>query len=191
VTMIAGTPDPAELRAHWKLFFGFGIVFVALGVVALGNLVNSTLVTTVIVGFVLVLAGVAQLFSAFASGRGLAGRVLSVLLGTLYVVVGLDLVADPFAGAITLTIVISLMLVIGGVIRIVGAVTQRGRHWGLTLIVGLVNIALGAWLYSGIPVSGVAIGLFVGVDLVLAGTTWILLGAAARNLPADAATVAA
>jgi uncharacterized membrane protein HdeD (DUF308 family) len=48
--------------------------------------------------------------------------------------------------------------------------------------VGVINLLLGLWLWSGIPVSGVAIGFFVGFELVLAGIVWIMGGWMARSL---------
>ena len=53
--------------------------------------------------------------------------------------------------------------------------------------VGVINLLLGLWLWSGIPVSGVAIGFFVGFELVLAGIVWIMGGWMSRSLATSAA----
>ncbi len=47
-----------------------------------------------------------------------------------------------------------------------------------------MNILLGLWLWSGIPVSGLAIGLFVGIDMILAGLTWMVMAIGARRAAA-------
>jgi uncharacterized membrane protein HdeD (DUF308 family) len=187
MTAVAGVPGGTELRANWKWFFAIGLAFVVLGFVALGNLVATTLITTIIIGLVMLVAGVVQVFGAFTH-EGSAGRlVLSVLLGILYVVVAFDILANPLGGAIAITIVISLFLVVGGVLRIVSAFVSGGGHRILLLVTGVINILLGAWLWSGIPVSGLAIGLFVGIDLILGGITWMVLGWTARSAPVAAA----
>jgi len=191
VPMIAPTPGEAQVRARWKLYFGFGVVFVILGIVALGNLVSATLVSTAIIGFVLVIAGFVQIAGALTTGAGMGRVILSGLLGVLYVIVGVDIMADPTRGAITLTVVISVMLVFGGLLRIVGAVMGHTGHRVVNATVGVISILLGGWLFSGIPTTGVAVGLFVGLELIMAGVTWMFLGWAARKAPADTATAAA
>jgi uncharacterized membrane protein HdeD (DUF308 family) len=183
VTMVARTPDAAQVRARWKLYFGFGVVFVILGIVALGNLVSATLVTTAIIGLVLVIAGFVQVAGALTTGAGMGRVILSGLLGILYVIVGVDIMADPTKGAITLTVVVSVMLVFGGLLRIVGAVMEQTGHRVVNAIVGVISILLGGWLFSGIPTTGVAIGLFVGLELVMAGVAWMFLAWAARKAP--------
>ena len=191
MTMVVPTPGEAQIRARWKVYVGFGFVFVILGIVALGNLVSATLVTTAIIGFVLVIAGFVQIAGALTTGGGMGRVILGGLLGVLYVIVGVDIMADPTRGAITLTVVISVMLVFGGLLRIVGAVLGQTGHRVVNAIVGVISILLAGWLFSGIPTTGVAIGLFVGLELVMAGVTWMFLGWTARKAPADAAAAVA
>ena len=103
------------LSRGWLI--GLGVVLIILGLVALWNVVDATIVTTVIVGWVLVIAGVMHIVGAFTGGST-GGRILSALLGILYVVVGFDVVFDPLAGTIAVTIAVAIMLLIDGVIRI-------------------------------------------------------------------------
>jgi uncharacterized membrane protein HdeD (DUF308 family) len=159
----------------------FGVVIAILGLVALFNAVDATMVTTIIVGWVLVIAGIASIVGAFTSESGLGWRILQGLLGVLYIVVGLEIVFDPLAGAIALTVVIALMLIIDGFMRLFGAFSERGPGWGWMVALAIVNILLGVWLWTGIPVSGVAIGIFVGIELLIAGIIWIMVGFSARS----------
>ncbi len=185
---MAGVPDVADLRGRWAWFFAVGLAFTILGLVALGNLVATTLITTIIVGMLLLVAGVFQVFGAFAVGGSTGSKVLGLLLGILYVLIGFDILADPIGGAITLTIAVSIFLIAGGLLRLVTAFTAAGGgHRILLLVTGVVNIALGAWLWSGIPISGLAIGLFVGIDLVMAGITWMVMALSVRRAPVGVA----
>ena len=186
MTAAIGVPNGADLHAKWKWFFAIGLAFVILGLVALGNLVATALVTTLVIGMVMLVAGVVQVFGAFTHEGSTGQRVFSAVLGILYVVVGFDILGDPLGGAIAITIVIALFLLIGGVVRIVSAFVSGGGHRILLFVTGVINIVLGAWLWSGIPVSGVAIGLFVGVDLILGGITWMVLGWNAKSAPVAA-----
>ena len=96
-------------------------------------------------------------------------------------IVGLDIVADPLQGTITLTIVVSTVLVVDGIIRLFSAFSGETPHRGLVATIGIINILLGAWLFSDIPVSGLAIGFFVGLQLLMAGIIWIIGGWMARS----------
>jgi uncharacterized membrane protein HdeD (DUF308 family) len=184
---MAGIPDAADLQSRWKWFFAIGLAFTVLGIIALGNLIATTLITTIIVGMLLLVAGVFQVFAAFASGGSTGSKILGLLLGILYVLVGFDILANPIGGAITITIVVSIFLIAGGLVRLVTAFTAAGGgHRILLLLTGVINILLGVWLWTGIPVSGLAIGLFVGVDLLMAGVTWMVMALAVRKTPIEA-----
>ena len=184
---MAGIPDAAELQGRWKWFFAIGLAFTVLGIIALGNLIATTLITTIIVGMLLLVAGVFQVFAAFASGGSTGSKVLGLLLGILYVLVGFDILANPIGGAITITLVVSIFLIAGGVVRLITAFTAAGGgHRILLLLTGVINILLGVWLWTGIPVSGLAIGLFVGIDLLMAGVTWMVMAWSVRKTPVAA-----
>lgn len=187
-----GVPELEALQARWKWFFAVGLAFTVLGLIALGNLIATTLITTVIIGVLLLFAGMFQVFGAFAQGGGMGSKLLGLLLGILYVLVGFDILANPIGGAITLTLVVAIFLIAGGLVRLITAFSAAGGgHRILLFVTGLINILLGVWLWTGIPVSGLAIGLFVGVDLVMAGITWMVMAWAVRKIPAGAASPAA
>ena len=189
MSTVIGTPDYPELQRRWKWFVVLGAIAAILGLIALWNAVDATLVTTVFIGFVLVAAGIAQMIGAFTADAGGAGsRLLHIALGVLYVLIGVELVADPLRGAVALTVVIAAMLIIEGIIRLVTAFTAAGAgHRGLLVVIGVINILLGAWIWTGIPYSGVAIGIFVGIELLMAGIAWIIVGFAARSQASPAA----
>ncbi len=188
MTTTAWGTEADSLRSRWKWFVAVGAVMAICGLLILGNLVSATLVTTIFVGFLLVAAGVADIVAAFGSGRTVSSRLLHGLLGILYIVVGLNIVADPLRGAITLTVVIAALLVAEGVIRLVEAFAYRPPHWGMLVVVAAANIVLGLWLWTGIPVSGLAIGLFLGIEVLMAGVMWIALGWMSRPGAADRTT---
>jgi uncharacterized membrane protein HdeD (DUF308 family) len=179
-TMMEMPADPA-FAGRWKWFVGFGVVLVILGILALMNAVDATLITTIFVGWLLLLGGIAQIVAAFASPGSTGGRVLLGLLGVLYVIVGWDIIGDPLQGVVTLTIVIAIVLIVEGIIRLFRSFSGDTPHRGLEAVIGIVDILLGAWLWSGIPMSGVAIGFFVGFELLFAGIIWIIAGWAGRQ----------
>ena len=174
-------PSEAELRNRWKWFVGFGVVLVILGAIALWNVVDATLVTTIFIGWLLVLGGIVQIIGAFATSGSMGVRVLMGLVGILYAIVGFNIVADPLRGAVALTIVIAIVLIVEGIIRLFAAFNEATPQRGLVAVLAVINILLGLWLWSGIPTTGVAIGFFVGLQLLFAGILLIVGGFAARS----------
>jgi uncharacterized membrane protein HdeD (DUF308 family) len=185
-------PGQDILREHWALFTGVGVVLAILGVVALGNLWSATVVTTFLIGIVLIVAGVAQIsFGIMAREAGGLMRVVTGAIGVLSIVVGFDIAADPKGAIVAVALAIAILLLFNGIMRLVSAVMNRQGMWILGVIVGVIDILLGFWIWTGIPISGLAIGLFVGVDLLIGGISWIILGLSARNAPASPAGAAA
>jgi uncharacterized membrane protein HdeD (DUF308 family) len=182
MTTFVGAPSGDAARTQWKWFMAFGVVLAVVGVIALLNVVDATLVTTVFVGFLLLIGGIAQIVGAFFQGGTTGQRVLQVILGILYVIVGANIVADPLSGAIALTLVLGIVLIASGIVRLVMVLTERPPHTGWLVAAAIISLVLGVWLITGIPYSGVAIGLFVGIELLMAGIVWIVVAWSARSL---------
>ncbi len=181
-SMVQG-PDAAAIRGGWGWFVGFGIVLLVLGGIALWNAVDATLVTAFLVGLALVVGGVVEVIGAFAVERSFGMRILHGVLGVLYVVGGVYMMANPDFGAITLAIVISILLIAQGLVKLWFAFTRESGHRVLLGVIGAIDILLGIWLWTGIPVSAVAIGFYVGFMLVMAGIMWIVLGYQVKSIP--------
>jgi LPXTG-motif cell wall-anchored protein len=172
---IASPPETgAESGRGW--FIALGVVLVILGLVALWNVVDASLITTIIIGWLLVIAGVATFIGAFTTNVGLGWRILQIVLGILYVIVGFDLVADPLSGAIAVTVVIGALLIADGIFRLVAFFMDRPRTSVWMVLLAIINIVFGLWVWTNIPVSGIVIGVFVGVQLLVAGIAWIMAG---------------
>ena len=69
--------------------------------------------------------------------------------------------------------------------RIVGSLVERFPHWGWIFAGGVLNLVLGLMIWQQWPVSGFwVIGLFVGIDMIFNGWTWIMLALRLKQLPA-------
>lgn len=185
------TPSAEEIGDRWKWYVVFGVVLAALGVIAFGNVVQATLVTTIFVGWLLVFGGIMQIVGAFTARASTGMRILMAILGILFIVVGWNLVAEPLRGTIALTIVVSIVLIADGIVRLIGAFVGPSGHRLLGVFLGVINIILGVWLYTGIPMSGLALGFFLGLELLMAGISWIVIGFMARSLRSTGPTAAA
>jgi len=189
---VSPRPDDNETRKelhllneYWPWFLTMGIAMVALGSFAIGwaCLVTLTVAATWLFGFVLLASGVAVIINSFWSGKW-SGMLLHLLMGILYVVVGVIIIDQPLESALNLTLLIALFLMVSGIFRMVFAIIERFSGWGWVLLNGGVSLMLGLIIYKEWPASGLmVIGLFIGIDLIFNGWAWIMLSLAARNAP--------
>ena len=59
---------------------------------------------------------------------------------------------------------------------------ERPSHTAWLVVAAIISLLLGVWLITGIPYTGVAIGLFVGIELLMAGIIWIVVAWSARSV---------
>jgi hypothetical protein len=97
--------DMAPLRAKWGWIVALGVVYLLAGLVALGSVVMATVASVLVVGVMMIIAGVAEVVSAFqikSWGRFL----LWVLLGVLYIVGGFVAFENPLLAAALVTLIL-------------------------------------------------------------------------------------
>jgi uncharacterized membrane protein HdeD (DUF308 family) len=162
-------------------FLALGVACIALGIVALGSTVLFAVVSIVVLGTLLVVAGVFTLASAFRAGT-IAGTILELILTAMLLGTGLWLLMQPLAGLLAITGHIASYLMLVGIVRGAFALVDRGPGWVWQAIGGLVSVLLGVLVWLGWPMTGlVAVGLFIGVDLIVSGVTWVVRALAARR----------
>jgi uncharacterized membrane protein HdeD (DUF308 family) len=107
------------------------------------------------------------------------GKFLSwLLLGALYIVAGVVTFENPLLAAAVLTLILGVALVASGIMRIILAFSMKAAtHWILVALSSAITLLLGLVILAHWPVSSVFIlGLFLGIDLILAGVGWISVG---------------
>ncbi len=85
---------------------------------------------------------------------------------------------NPLGGAVTLTVILAIVLVVDGVFRSILAFQVRPRTgWMWLLFGGLVSIVLGIMIWQQLPSSALWIlGLLLGINLIFSGVTFLMLG---------------
>ena len=106
------------------------------------------------------------------------------LLAVLYLAGGAYFVSHPLLGLGTLTLFLSVILFIEGVVWVVAYFqTRSGNIW--MLLNGVITLVLGLMIWAGWPSTSVwAIGTLLGVNLVMTGMSLLFAGAALRKLAA-------
>lgn len=174
-TSILPTSSEATGTSWWGALL-LGILLVVAGIFVLGDVVLATVISAILFGVVLLIAGAAEIFQAFSAPHW-RGFLLRLLIGALYIVCGLMLVMDPLASSVVLTLIFAVGLIASGVVRMFQAFQYWQWAGGLLLASGIVGILAGLVILNKWPVSGLwVIGLVIGVDLLLHGIWWIALG---------------
>jgi uncharacterized membrane protein HdeD (DUF308 family) len=186
---LTSTTDPLaatelnRLSRHWLMFALAGAVMVGLGTFAIGwaCLTTLTLVSVWIFGCFLIAGGITEVLSAFWAGRW-SGRLLHLLVGVMYLLIGVMFINEPKDSAIRLTLIIAIFLIVGGALRIVHSLSEPGPARSAIFLSGTVSLLLGLSIYRQWPVSGLwVIGLFIGIEMLLSGWAWIMLALTLRR----------
>jgi uncharacterized membrane protein HdeD (DUF308 family) len=169
------------LQKGWGWVLGLGVLLSVLGLLLIAAPVLGTLAVDLLVGWFLIVGGVAQLCHAFME-KAWRGFLLELLSGILYLVVGILLVFYPVAGAQALTLFLAAFLTIEGLVRIAMAMRVRPGHgWGWLLFGGIVTVILGVLIWTQWPGSGLwVIGLLVGINLLFTGWSLTMMAIAIR-----------
>jgi uncharacterized membrane protein HdeD (DUF308 family) len=173
--------DSVRRSRGW--FIALGAALMLLGFLAIAVPFAATLVSTIFLGWLLIISGIVHAVHA-ARSRTWRGFPWEVLGAVFHVVAGVLVVAFPIAGTLTLTLVLAGFFTAEGVVKIVSAVQHRGiPSWGFLLFDGFVTLALGVLIWTQWPGAAVwVIGLLVGVHLLIGGVSMLALAAAARPL---------
>jgi len=136
-----------------------------------------------LVALVLVVTGVVQLVQAFRAG-GVANSLLAGLLGLIVAGLGVMVWLNPELGSGFLTALLMIFFVVHGLWKV--ATAFRYRHvgnWIWLLLSGVLSLVFVYLLWRQWPLSGAwAIGVLVGLDLLLTGLAMIVLAAAMKKV---------
>ena len=160
-----------------------GFLTAAIGIAMILYPLATAAVSTVFFGSALIVAALAQFVFAFTSQT--AGNFfLKLLLGVLYGIAGIALVAFPGVGLVSLTGALGAMLIAEAILEAITAFAlpaEMGRGW--LLLSAVTSLLLGIMILAEWPASSVwAIGTFVGLAVLMNGITRIVIASQVRRL---------
>lgn len=176
----------AEMRKQVKrgtgIFTGVGVLMILLGAFAvlIPNIASWGM--TVLVGWIL-LIGSAFLFAWSFTAPGAFNVIARVVWSLLTLGAGLFLLLNPDKGARALTLILIIYFLTVGALRLAAAFAQRGISGaGWLGLSGALSLVIGLIFLIDYPSSADwAVGLLVGIDLIFAGWTLILLSQEAKE----------
>lgn len=173
----------AVVKSGGKKMTLFGVLAIILGLL---TIVMPALVGTsvlVILGVLVLAAGIVRIIWAFGSGT--VGRgIVMFAIGVLTALCGVSLIANPLFASGVLSVFLAVYLVVDGLVEIVAGLKRKpSSGWGWLLFGGIVSILLGVMLWKQFPLSGVwAIGVLLGIKLCFIGLIVIAAGATVRHM---------
>lgn len=176
----------AAFRTWKSTMIAGGVTAIILGLVLLVWPKQTLLVFAALLGIALVLVGIARVGNA-ATGRetGDGSRVWRAVLGLVYIIAGIVVLANLHGTLRFLAWVVGIIWVASGVVEIFSAPARGARGRTMTLVIGLLNLAAGivALLWPGPTV--IILVWIAGWWLVFLGVLQITFASMTRRMFKD------
>jgi uncharacterized membrane protein HdeD (DUF308 family) len=175
------------LADGWRFLLIEGIILVLLGAAAIIVPPIATLAVEIILAWLFFISGIVGLVMTFMM-RHAPGFWWSLFSAVLGIAAGAVLIGWPVSGAVSLTLILIAFFILEGIATIMYALEHKRElsgRWGLLLASGIVDLALAAIIFAGLPGTAAwAIGLLVGINMLFGGAA--LIGLALHARPATA-----
>lgn len=172
--------DDVKKRSAWSI--AMGVLTAVLGVFLILYPFGTAMITTVLLGWILILVGVAQFVFALHT-QTVGNFFLKILLGILYVGAGIALAFLPVEGVIVLTGALgTLLLIQAGLLTVTAFQMKPIDGWGWYLADAIASLLLGVLIFVKWPNSSIwAIGTLVGVAVLAGGISRVMIAAKIRS----------
>lgn len=171
--VIESKTDVQVVNSGWLTTIA--LLMIVLGIAAIVFPFFASIASTLVFGWIFIFAGIVQIIYAFQSSG--AGKVAwKLVLGALYLLAGIVVVARPLEGVLAFTLVLGITIFVQGIIQVSIAFQLRRTSptWGWMLVSGIVGIIFGIFVWSSLPFSAAwLIGTLIGVNLLFDGA-WML-----------------
>ena len=159
------------------------VVMILAGVLAIVLPPVGGLAVVLVLAWLLMLSGAAHLVFAWYT-RTAGALVWELLVGILYLFVGVYALAHPVASLASLTLLLAIYLFVEGVLEFVVSFRLRplpGANW--LLFDGIVTLILAVMIWRSLPSSTEwVIGTLVGISMLFSGVARLSLSMAARRV---------
>ena len=168
-------PETDQQVVSSKWLSAIAVLMIVLGLIAIAFPFFATVASTLVFGWLFIVAGIAQIIYAFQS-KGVGKFVWKLILGALYLLAGIIVMVNPLEGVLAFTLVLGITIFVQGMIQVILAFQMRriSSNWGWILASGIVGIICGIFVWSSFPFSAAwLIGTLIGVNLLFDGI-WML-----------------
>jgi uncharacterized membrane protein HdeD (DUF308 family) len=165
----------------WSI--ALSVLMIVAGVLAIASPLAAGIAVNLLVAWLLIFSGCVHLvFSWYTRSTG--GFLWELLVGILYIFIGVYLVVHPVAGLESLTIALAIYLFLEAILEFALGFKLRplpGSGW--LLFDGIITLILAVMIWRTWPSSSAwVIGLLVGISMLFSGTSRLMLSLAARSV---------
>lgn len=165
----------------WSI--GWAILLIVFGVLALALPGATSIGVVLLIGWLLLISGIVQVVHAFQT-KGVGNFVWKLLVAILYLAVGIYFLTHTVLSVALVTLMLAIFFFAEGITDLVAYFQNRkysGAGW--ILVDGIVTLILGLMIWANWPaISPVALGILVGVGMIMTGVTRLMLSMATRRL---------
>ena len=189
--MTEQTPELSGMLKKSKgMLIFLGILCIILGMASITAPLFAGAMVTIFVGIMLLAAGLSEVIHSFHTE---GSKTLAFLKGLLSLAAGGVILARPLFGLAVLTMMLAVYFILDGIMWCIMAFNNKGNQgWGMALFNGIITFLLGFMIWRHWPISGVwAIGVLVGIRILMAGWTMLFFSSVAGTLAKEAAELEA
>lgn len=168
-----------ELAKKWWVLMLRGVLLIIIGILAF--VAPATWIF--FVAAYMLIDGMVMLFSGFGDQPPGQSRWPLIIFGILGLIAGLIILWNPELGGLTLTYVIAIWAIVGGILTIISALRLReeiDNEWWL-IISGVLGIIFGILVFQNVLAGFLAIATVFGVFAILMGILSIVLSFRVRD----------
>ncbi|MGZ6515691.1 MAG: HdeD family acid-resistance protein [Actinomycetota bacterium] len=175
-------PREAAAGKGWWLLLVSGILWILIGLYVLQAHYGSAVAIGYLTGLWLLFAGAAEFVEAVVV---MGWKWAHAVMGALFVIGGIAAFISPFQTFTVLASLIGFFLVLKGTFDFVIALALRHEVdlWWMTLISGIIQIALGVWAIGYPGRSAALLLIWIGVGAIIRGVAEIVAAFHVRKLP--------
>lgn len=166
----------ATARRTTRVSIGVSILLILLGLLALILPGAAGIAVAILLLWIIVFSGIAHLVHAW-DARGTGDFLWHLLLGIVYVVVGIFLMLHPRESLASLTLVLAILFLMEAGLMLAAFIWLRHRPGSSWLLLNaLLTAAIGLLIgFNWSSSSTWAIGLLVGVNILFSGCVRLML----------------
>jgi uncharacterized membrane protein HdeD (DUF308 family) len=158
-------------------------ILIIFGILAVTLPIVSSIGVAIVIGWLVIFDGLAQLVHAFQS-KGIGHILWKMLVAVFYLAAGAYLLGRPALGASGLALVLGIFLFAEGIADVIAYFSTRkagSSPW--VLADGVITLVLGFMIWSRWPVNSLwVVGTLVGISMIMNGATRFMMAMAVRKL---------
>lgn len=166
-----------------KYLMIMGIVLIALGIIAIVTPAFAGKMFVYVIGGLLLVTGVVQFVGGLRQ-KSWHAKLMPMVLGVITTVCGIAVLGHPIFGMTIFTLILAVFFFVEGFWKIIASFSFRSTNgWPAMFASGALAIVLGLIIWWQWPLSSLwAIGILVGVDLVMTGASMVVISITMRRM---------